>query len=321
MSDVTRNYYDRVVVGLTTVPNRVGNLGAVLDSIDRQTRKATEVVVCVPEFSQREQKEYPTGQIRKIASSHGASIRVISEDYGPLTKLMGLLLTEPPAAGTLLITVDDDNVLHPDTVETLVAEAERHPYEVVAIDCVRVDAVGMPKFGTSVWLRNNMATGWASLSAGDQANVVMGCGGVAYPRLAFGSNLPDPEMEALRKGSASIPGLHYSDDLYISAWLCSMGVKKRCASFKDVSARHSAMPGSRENALCSDGKPNYSALTAASHTLRWFRIVRELQQRGLLERVGDMEGTRFGKDLVVIAAAALVLSSLCALAYRRCHCK
>src|ERR1043166_5905638 len=48
----------RVIVSLSTVPERIGNLGPTIRSLLRQTRPPDEIVLAIPEFSIREQRPY-----------------------------------------------------------------------------------------------------------------------------------------------------------------------------------------------------------------------------------------------------------------------
>src|SRR5437870_4985260 len=48
----------RVIVSLSTVPERMGNLGPTVRSLLRQTRPPDEIVLAIPEFSIREQRPY-----------------------------------------------------------------------------------------------------------------------------------------------------------------------------------------------------------------------------------------------------------------------
>src|SRR5207249_4430084 len=48
----------RVIASLSTVPERIGNLGPTIRSLLRQTRPPDEIVVAVPEYSIREQRSY-----------------------------------------------------------------------------------------------------------------------------------------------------------------------------------------------------------------------------------------------------------------------
>jgi hypothetical protein len=298
--------YDRVIVGLTTIPRRAGLLDPVLDSINKQTFKPTKVVISVPQYSTRENKPYPLEQLKETVEKHGAVLNVIDVDYGPLTKLMGLLLKEPYRKGTLLITVDDDYVLNPKTVETLVNGAEMYPLEVVAISGMRIE---YPHFFTSI----GPVPQGLKLKSGDELNIVMGFGGVAYPRYVFGerSTIPDEKMESKRIGPQSIPQLHNHDDLYISAWLKQLGVKKRLIDPLD----HKPLPQSASYALCAENNRKQTPLTMVKHVKRHLAVIKALHKQGLLEYNKEMNPILFAKDLPLVAAFTLLAATTAALVW------
>jgi hypothetical protein len=307
--------YDRVVVGLTTVPRRVEQLRPVLDSLRAQSTAPDVIYISVPAFSAREQRPYPMEALRAYEAEYpGVKVIVVGEDYGPLTKLMGMLLAEPLARGTLLITVDDDYRMHPRTVEALLGAAEEHPMEAVALNGLRIDMTArrlLPTFSASLWLESSPLTRWMSLNRGDQVNVVMGYSGVAYPRWAFGSEIPNAAMESVRVGSGAIPHLHDHDDLYSSSWLKVVGAKKRQAG---PCGRHEALPQSRSFALCAGGSPQRTNSTALRHVRTWAGLVKTLQDRGLLEVEGDMSPVPLYKDVPTVSAAALAAAAVGAVA-------
>lgn len=311
--------YKKVVVGLTTIPARVGALGPVLDSIAAQTRKPDELVISVSRISARENKPYPLDELEALAKPYGATINVIETDYGPLTKLMGLLLRYPLEVDendkTLLITVDDDHAIHPTTVEHLVAGAERYPGQVVACNGLRADFCSrsaLPVFRSGVWMRKCPLTAWMGLKQGAEINLVMGYGGVAYPRIAFGpsANVPDVQMEAWRRKDSHecVLRLHNHDDLYISTWLDRLGVTKRAWPFADGTVDHRPLPQSYEFALCAGGdgskRDNNSAI---KHGKEWTGLVRRLQTSHGLKRDSQLASVPVQTDIGLVAVGAAVV--------------
>jgi hypothetical protein len=303
--------YTRVVVGLTTIPARVGDLGPVIASVAAQTRPPDVFYVSVPKFSSRENKPYPLDLISKALQPLGAigKLNVLDQDYGPLTKLMGMLLVEPNAPGTLIITVDDDHALDPRLVQTLVARAEEFPRDVVAFSGQYIDfgRLLLPCWGSSDPLRSNrFPLSVLYLPHGHQVNIIAGWAGVAYPRRFFGTMVPDPEMELLRKpGTAgTILNLHRHDDMYISCWLKKLQIVKRVVSYYGQTTTHAPLPFSHENALCAnDGCRTLES--SVSHLKQWLKLAKTLQSRGLLERRNEMEGIAVIHDMPGCAALAV----------------
>lgn len=77
----------RVIASLSTVPERIGNLGPTIRSLLRQMRPPDEIVVAVPEFSIREQRSYAVPKY----VSRWPRLRVLHcrKDLGPATKFTG----------------------------------------------------------------------------------------------------------------------------------------------------------------------------------------------------------------------------------------
>ncbi len=300
-------HYDRIVLGLTTVPRRVPDLAPVLDSISAQTLHPDTVYISVSKYSDREKRPYPIDELKAMCDQRGFVVNVIDRDYGPLTKLMGMLLVEPMKVGTLIITVDDDHVLHPDTVETIVRGAERYPGDVVALNGARVDMTYLPHFYTAVWVKNSVLSDWMALREGDQLNLVMGYGGVGYPRSVFGTTIPDGGMEAMRIPGTpqTVPSLHTNDDLYISAWLGKLGVRKTQIRFRNSSYGHLPLPQSFDHALCAEGESARTNSSAVNHMKKWLGLVRTLQQRNLIERNGDMDPVPLYKDITLVSLVSV----------------
>src|SRR6266403_1160896 len=108
----------RVIASLSTVPERIGNLGPTIRSLLRQTRPPDEIVLAIPEFSIREQRPYVVPE----QVSRWPRLRVLHcrRDWGPATKFIPVV-REELAAGrgdTLIMVVDDDRMYPRDALET-----------------------------------------------------------------------------------------------------------------------------------------------------------------------------------------------------------
>src|SRR5438552_14175354 len=82
----------RVIASLSTVPERIGNLGPTIRCLLKQTRPPDEIVLAVPEFSIREQRPYAV----PIYISRWPHLRVLDcrEDWGPATKFIPIVQEE-----------------------------------------------------------------------------------------------------------------------------------------------------------------------------------------------------------------------------------
>src|SRR5437867_6834334 len=108
----------RVIVSLSTVPERMGNLGPTVRSLLRQTRPPDEIVLAIPEFSIREQRPYAVPK----HVSRWPRMRVLhcQKDWGPATKFIPIVREELAAGrgNTLIMVVDDDRMYPRDALET-----------------------------------------------------------------------------------------------------------------------------------------------------------------------------------------------------------
>lgn len=112
----------RVVVSFTTLPSRLPFLGEVSAQMAKQSFQPDAVYACIPTVSARLGKSYDLSGID--IPSNLTVIR--TEDYGPATKLLGCLDSEPDPA-TIIITIDDDVDYSPDLLKTLVETALENP--------------------------------------------------------------------------------------------------------------------------------------------------------------------------------------------------
>ena len=111
-------------ISLTTIPSRLNNIHPTLDSLKKQTHKASRINLCIPLFSKREQTTYNIPE--NIASDKGITIVRCKDDYGPATKLLGSLeICDDPE--TSIVTVDDDTIYPNDLIEKLNKHSLDHP--------------------------------------------------------------------------------------------------------------------------------------------------------------------------------------------------
>src|SRR5437016_10370783 len=117
----------RVIVSLSTVPDRINNLRPTIRSLLKQTCPPDEIVLAIPEFSVRERRPYVVPKY----ISRLPRVRVLGchKDWGPATKFIPLV-REELAAGhgdTLIMVVDDDRVYPRDALETYLHYSEQLP--------------------------------------------------------------------------------------------------------------------------------------------------------------------------------------------------
>src|SRR6266513_1946030 len=108
----------RVIVSLSTVPDRINNLRPTIRSLLKQTHPPDEIVLVIPEFSIREQRRYAVPK----HVSRWPRMRVLHcrRDWGPATKFIPILREELAAGrgNTLVMGVDDDRIYPRNALET-----------------------------------------------------------------------------------------------------------------------------------------------------------------------------------------------------------
>jgi hypothetical protein len=106
----------RLVVTLATIPSRIAQIRPVIDSLEAQTRAPDRIYVCISDFSLWEQAPYDVPDW--LRHHERVELVVSPRDYGPATKLIGMLDREP-APDTRIVIVDDDWAYAPDLLEVL----------------------------------------------------------------------------------------------------------------------------------------------------------------------------------------------------------
>ena len=200
----------RVIASLSTVPDRIGNLGPTIRSLLEQTRPPDEIVLAIPEFSIREQRPY----IVPKDISRLPRVRVLHcpEDWGPATKFIGAIQDELAAGrqNTLIMVLDDDRIYPRDALETYLYYSEQLPNAAL---CFR--GAAMPS--TLDWDDAKMIYG-KDIREPRSVAVITGCGSYLVRPRFFDRSLWD------YSGAPSVA--FHIDDIWISAWLSRGRVKR-----------------------------------------------------------------------------------------------
>jgi hypothetical protein len=200
----------RVIVSLSTVPDRINNLRPTIRSLLEQTHPPDEIVLAVPQFSIREQRPYVVPKY----ISRLPRVRVLRcpEDWGPATKFIGAIQDELAAGreNTLIMVVDDDRVYPRDALETYLHYSEQLPNAAL---CFR--GAAMPS--SMDWDDAKMIRA-SELRQPQPVAVITGCGSYLIQPRFFDGSLWDYS----RAPSVAF----YIDDIWISAWLSRRGVKR-----------------------------------------------------------------------------------------------
>src|SRR5262245_12481017 len=200
----------RVIVSLSTVPDRINNLRSTIQSLLKQTRPPDEIILAIPKFSVRERRPYVVPKY----ISRLPRVRVLhcAEDWGPATKFIGAIQDELAAGreNSLIMVVDDDRIYPRDALETYLYYSGQLPNAAL---CFR--GAAMPS--TLDWDDAQMIHA-RDVREPRLVAVITGCGSyVVRPRF-FDRSLWD------YSGAPTVA--FYIDDIWISAWLTRRGVKR-----------------------------------------------------------------------------------------------
>ncbi len=200
----------RVIASLSTVPERIGNLGPTIRSLLKQTRPPDEIVLAVPEYSIREGRPYAVPKY----VSRWPRLRVLRcrNDWGPATKFIPIVREELAAGrgNALIMVVDDDRVYPRDALETYLHYSEQLPEAAL---CFR--GAAMPR---SLDWRNARMIYASELREPRRVAVITGCGSYLIQPGFFDKSLWDY--------SRAPRGAFYMDDIWISGCLTRHNVKR-----------------------------------------------------------------------------------------------
>lgn len=202
---------DGIVVSLTSFPARMDGLWIVIDSLFRQTLKPDKIVLALTE------EEFPGG-IGDLPASilrfmeYGLEIAFLPYNMRCHNKYTYAFETFREA---VVVTVDDDSVYPPDTVERLVALSGKYPGAVCCNIAAVIDPLHFHEY--SFWRK----------SSGEREpsneNVALGFAGVLYPRGLDKGAFLDRDLAMSLSPTA--------DDLWLKAVEMAVGVKVACGGF------------------------------------------------------------------------------------------
>lgn len=193
----------QLVVSLTTTPSRIAHIAPALRSILAQTLQPARIHLYVPETCRRTQERYvlPAWLTRLAAANHHVlEITRVEEDYGPATKLLPSL-SRYDRSDTRLVTVDDDVILEPHTLEELVAASVRNPHAIHGMMGVARDR----RFIHAEWVAE-----WGMERY--PVTLLGGYRSILYPRAAWDGSIWDDY-----RGITAVTDPFLSDD-HLFAW-------------------------------------------------------------------------------------------------------
>jgi hypothetical protein len=200
----------RVIASLSTLPDRIDNLGPTIRCLLDQTRSPDEIVLAIPDFSVRQEKRYVLPEY--LAKFPRLRILRATKDWGPATKFIPAI-QEELAAGrleTLIMIVDDDRTYPRDALETYLSYSEELPNAAL---CFRGGSINRKSTGCNL----KISLG-SQLRTPQPVTVMTGCGSYLIQPRFFDRTLWDY--------SDAPAAAFYVDDIWISGYLERQGVEK-----------------------------------------------------------------------------------------------
>ena len=205
----------RVVVGLTTIPSRFTKIPLILQSLLGQTEKPDHIYVVIPwKYKRFEIDEKQVEELQEKIDSDLVEIIRVEEDYGPASKLIGILEVESDP-NTIVITVDDDTIYDKHIVRKLIQSVGDH-------ECNGA-AVGFCGWGVTSLLNDGeydlVYEEEREIGRYMECDIVEGYRGVAYRRGMF-------DLDQIKQLLSENECLFKVDDVLISGYLALQGIKR-----------------------------------------------------------------------------------------------
>ena len=218
------HHHSRLVVTLATIPSRIAHIGPVIASIKAQKRRPDQIYLCISEICLRDQSPYEIPDW--LQQDESVEIVVSAQDYGPATKLIGMLDREPDPQ-TRIVIVDDDFAYRADMVEQFERRFEEYG-RAAALGCSggriprhwsQIDARIGPEIEARPQLRHQFV--FIAESPKDVPVDILQYGfGAIVLRGWFGDDI--------RALVEPLEPLFFADDVLFSGYLASKGVQRIC---------------------------------------------------------------------------------------------
>ena len=198
----------KVIATLTSIPSRMEYLHYCLQSLIQQKVPADEIVLSLPHKSVREDAEYELSHEVQLLVKKGKVELLRCKDYGPATKLLGVLereMGQDKETEPVILYFDDDTLYHLNAIKNLIGN-----------DILETGGAVCRKGGRmqkDPW-RESLAS-CVNSPERTWLDVAFGCGGVGVRPSYFDERVFTHEVD----------GSFYVDDIHISGNLRRNGIK------------------------------------------------------------------------------------------------
>ena len=227
ITKIPHNIDRKIIVTLTTIPSRLKNIEQTIKSIKNQTIDVDEIVLSLPKVSVREPSTNDPYNIDevflKLLKTYNVTLLRCDKDYGPATKLLGLLTREinnnTPETEPLIITIDDDKIYHNNTIEYLLTGWKRN--QNCAIGRVGSNIILEPKLKEIIYkgcvIKKDM-----------NIEILFGTSCILYRPSFFNKNIFDFKKQYIDFNDTAA---FFIDDIYISKYLELNNIQRKLIQF------------------------------------------------------------------------------------------
>jgi hypothetical protein len=219
----------KVYITLTTIPDRIGKIRPVLDSLWDQSLRPEKIILNVPAISARFPEPFEIPAFIKNRSYVEVNF---SEDVGPATKLLPTLRKFQHEQDVTLIVVDDDQVYPRGLVAHYCRTSPKYPEAVVALCGCEPPNGG--KHGERKILHGagiRIFRPYANAKAPVLVDVVQGASSYCLRPVFFDGQIYDLHESA-----------YHADDIWVSGHLANRQVMKYVVPADFAYARIDAYP-------------------------------------------------------------------------------
>lgn len=225
----------RFVISITTLPDRFVHIKPVIKSILKHNENDIDkLYICLP-YGNVSQKT-----IDKVIPRNSNVVKLIRcRDYGPITKIAGVLNYEKDP-DTLILTLDDDTIITDNIVKIFKRKAKKYPHACLSM---------------SGWCYGNAPFMYQIVIANDKdvkVDWIQGVHGILYRRKFINKK---ELLGFMRKDKL----LFKNDDHKIAAYLESKNVKRISLNYNPVNYFKNYIPSSSVNPI-SGGNSFYDSI-------------------------------------------------------------